>query len=86
MTTGDVAYGFRCPSCGLRSAVLAQVGDDAADVAPRCPVCKSGMVLDSEAEPVAVNHRCEKCNSSFGMVTSSTCPLCGEKLTPQSSC
>jgi hypothetical protein len=70
-------FGYKCPRCNSKVTVAAVVGGDKLF----CPNCNTEMIPDREGVASAANAYCSKCNAMYGLVTSSTCPQCGGKLT-----
>lgn len=62
-------YGFICPKC--RTTIGIGIGE------PNCPHCGTNMVANKKSAPFAANVHCKKCNASFGIINSISCPLCG---------
>ncbi len=66
-------FGFICPKC--TTSITFGIGGE-----PVCPNCGTRMIPNKNATPVAMNVHCKKCNSSFQMIDSDTCPECGTKF------
>ena len=67
-----VGFGLKCPRGHFR--VQTMIGE------PKCPVCGSRLVADSEAADTALNRQCKHCGARIGLNITDTgrCPRCGE--------
>ncbi len=73
MNGAGAGFGLRCPDCNITIDVVATVGGDP----ELCPQCGKTMVPNPDAK-ISAHVTCSKCNSSFGLINSDTCPKCGE--------
>jgi len=69
----SVFYGYICPNCKSTIDVAAMAGTDQL----KCPNCKTTMQPNPNGKVISANVHCSKCNSSYGLVNSPTCPQCG---------
>ena len=73
MNDAGAGFGLFCADCNITIDIVAKVGGDPG----LCPKCGKKMIPNPSAE-ISAHVTCNKCNSSFGLINSNTCPNCGE--------
>jgi len=73
MENAGSGFGLKCPNCKTSIDVYGTVGAD-----PQlCPNCGTKMIPNESAK-ITTQITCKNCNSSFGIINSDTCPICGK--------
>jgi len=67
-------FGYKCPRCGSTIDIGGVVGSSDE---MHCPSCDTVMIPDPNGKTSAANVYCPNCKSSFGLVNSDRCPICG---------
>jgi len=68
----NLGFGLKCPNGHIK--VQTMIGE------PKCPICGSNLITDTDAPNTALNRKCEHCGSIIGIniFDNGRCSICGK--------